>query len=74
MEADLRELPRMRVARHEVLCDDDVRACNTADDPDRVAPRPGSGAVLDGARLELTLPPVSWSVLLLSEEAVKEPA
>jgi alpha-N-arabinofuranosidase len=70
VEVDLRGFPALHVVEHSVLSDPDIRAVNTADDPDRVVPRPG-GAVgaavrLDGGRLHVELPPVSWTVLRLS--------
>ncbi|MGJ7451967.1 alpha-N-arabinofuranosidase [Aquipuribacter sp. MA13-13] len=55
----------MVVVEHSVLADDDIRARNTADDPDRVTPRRGSGARVEDGRARLALPPVSWNVLRL---------
>lgn len=46
------------------LAEDDPCACNTAQQPDRVVPRPARAAVADG-RLRLVLPPVSWSAVRL---------
>jgi alpha-L-arabinofuranosidase len=65
LEVVLRDLDGVQVTEHLVLCDEDLRACNTADRPDRVVPRPGSGARLDGALLRVELPPRSWNVLVL---------
>ncbi len=53
------------VLGHSVLADDDIRARNTADDPDRVVPREGSGARVEDGRVRIGLPPVSWNVLRL---------
>ncbi|MGW4642425.1 arabinosylfuranosidase ArfA [Sphaerisporangium sp. NPDC004334] len=53
----------MRVAEHLELADDDPSARNTAADPERVVPRQGAGAALDGRRATLTLPPVSWTIV-----------
>jgi alpha-N-arabinofuranosidase len=64
-DVDVRALPRLRVAEHSVLADTDVRAVNTAGDPDRVRPRPGTGAELADGSLSVTLAPVSWNVLRL---------
>lgn len=69
MTVDLRALPGLRVAEHHVLTDDDVRASNSAADPDRVRPRAGAGATVDDGALGLTLPPVSWTALRLSPSA-----
>ncbi|GAB7042305.1 MULTISPECIES: arabinosylfuranosidase ArfA [Catenuloplanes] len=54
----------LRIGDATVLADDDVYATNTADAPDRVAPRPHPG-VTPGS-LDVVLPPVSWSVIPLS--------
>jgi alpha-N-arabinofuranosidase len=70
LRAALRELDGIRVAEHLVLADDDLRACNTAEDPDRVVPRAGTGARVDGATLTAELPPLSWSVLRLTGPAL----
>jgi alpha-N-arabinofuranosidase len=45
----------------------DVRAANTADNPERIKPRAGSGVgVEDGNRLRGSLPPLSYHVLRLA--------
>jgi alpha-N-arabinofuranosidase len=69
LRAVLRDLDGARVVEHTVLADADIRACNTAEDPDRVVPRPGRGAVVDGGELSADLPPFSWSVVRLSVDA-----
>ena len=43
----------------------DLRAANTADAPDKVAPRDGKGLGLDGGRLIGALPPLSYHVVRL---------
>lgn len=48
---------------HTLINHDDLNAVNTADTPDNVAPEAGSGARLDGGKLELTLPPLSYSMV-----------
>jgi alpha-N-arabinofuranosidase len=45
----------------------DLRAANTADAPDRVAPRDGTGLGLDGGRLIGALPPLSYHVVRLKK-------
>jgi alpha-N-arabinofuranosidase len=66
LTADLRGFGTLQVAEHSVLADDDLQAVNTAEDPDRVAPRRGTGARLDDGQLTVGLPPASWNVLRLS--------
>jgi alpha-N-arabinofuranosidase len=66
LTADVRGFGALQVAEHSVLADDDLQARNTAEHPDRVAPRRGAGAQLDGGQLTVGLPPASWNVLRLS--------
>ncbi len=65
VELDLRPLAPDVVESAQLLWDPDVHASNTADDRDRVVPRPIS-AVLDEGRLRVTLPPVSWAAVRLA--------
>ncbi|GAA3015333.1 alpha-N-arabinofuranosidase [Streptosporangium longisporum] len=53
----------LRPVEHLELTDDDLSAVNTADAPDRVTPRPGAGARLEGRRAFLNLLPVSWNIV-----------
>jgi alpha-L-arabinofuranosidase len=59
----LRAFPGYRVVEHLLLADDDLDAVNTRDHPDRVTPSIGARPSMDGASLEVVLPPVSWNVL-----------
>jgi alpha-N-arabinofuranosidase len=65
LEAVLRDLDGARVTEHVVLADDDLDAANTAERPDRVTPRQGSGAEVRDGSLQAQLPPRSWNVLRL---------
>jgi alpha-N-arabinofuranosidase len=51
-----------------VLRDDDLAAVNSAVAPNRVAPRPASGASLAAGKLTAALPPASWNVLCLKRQ------
>lgn len=54
------------LAKHLTMGGGDLRAANTAADPERVVPRDGSGiGVEDGARLVGSLPPLSYHVVRL---------
>jgi alpha-N-arabinofuranosidase len=66
LTADVRGFGALQVADHSVLADDDLQARNTADQPDRVVPRRGSGARLTDGELTVGLPPASWNVLRLT--------
>jgi alpha-N-arabinofuranosidase len=48
---------------HVLIKHDDLRAKNTGDNPDNVAPQEGDGAKLVEGRLELLLPPLSYSMI-----------
>jgi alpha-N-arabinofuranosidase len=48
----------------EQLHSPDLHAANTRDAPDRVAPRPLDGVLIDGEHLRVTLPPASWNVIV----------
>jgi alpha-N-arabinofuranosidase len=47
------------------LTDEDLRATNTADLPDRVSPRPISGLSVEDGQLIVELPRVSWNAVAL---------
>ncbi|GAA1257370.1 alpha-N-arabinofuranosidase [Pseudonocardia aurantiaca] len=69
LEVDVRALPVDVVREALTLADDDRSARNTAEEPDRVVPRPNTTAQLTDGRLRVELPPVSWSVLRLGVAA-----
>ncbi|WP_309057013.1 alpha-L-arabinofuranosidase C-terminal domain-containing protein, partial [Streptomyces sp.] len=54
------------IVEHTVLADADPDARNTLDEPDRVTPHPGVGAVLAGSALSVTLEPLSWTMIRLA--------
>jgi len=70
-EIDLRAFPGARLEGATVLADEDWRACNTQQEPDRVAPRQTQDVRVADDRLHAVLPPVSWNVARL---AVGSPA
>ena len=69
LEAVLHGLGTPSMAEHLVLADPDLRAANTADQPDRVVPRTVSGARFESGTLHAELPPRSWNVLRLEHAA-----
>ncbi|MFG1945950.1 alpha-N-arabinofuranosidase [Nonomuraea sp. NPDC048826] len=64
LELDARALGGARITSATTLTDPDVYARNSADDPDRVAPRANENVEQDPMRV--LLPPVSWNVIHLS--------
>lgn len=65
LHADLRAFGSLRVAEHIVLHHDDVKAVNTEAAAETVAPKAGDLGVLDGGKLTVTLPALSWNVIRL---------
>jgi alpha-N-arabinofuranosidase len=65
LEATLHGLGSPAVAEHLVLADDDPRAANTAEQPDRVVPRSVAGARVENGVLHADLPARSWNVVRL---------
>ncbi|MFI7703595.1 alpha-N-arabinofuranosidase [Nonomuraea sp. NPDC049480] len=63
LEIDARALGGKRIVEATTLTDADVYARNTADEPDRVAPRANPDVEHDPMRV--LLPPVSWNVIRL---------
>lgn len=63
LEIDLRSFGACEIVEHLVLAHDDLKAANTAVDPDRVAPHAGGDATADGANVRATLKPASWNVV-----------
>ncbi len=69
LEGDLRSLPGYEVVEHVVLEHADVKATNTLQRPQEVAPHPrGDAAARDGA-LTALLPKLSWNVIRLARRA-----
>jgi alpha-L-arabinofuranosidase len=62
---DLRAFASVELAEATMLCDENLFAVNTMEDPDRVAPKPHSSAQVVGTALEAELPPASWSMFVL---------
>ncbi|RUS46641.1 alpha-N-arabinofuranosidase [Cohnella sp. AR92] len=63
-DIDLRSFGSASLIEHILMECDDVYAANTAEQPDRVAPRNGAGTVAsEGAVFTAQLPKASWNVL-----------
>lgn len=65
LSVDLRAFGKLRVDEHSVLHHDDVKAVNTEDAPDTVVPANGELGVMDGGKLSITLPSLSWNMIRL---------
>ncbi len=67
LSVDLRDFPGLSKVSHELLHHDDVKAVNTEENPDNVRPVTGHGGKLDGGRLEIEVPALSWNVIRLTK-------
>jgi alpha-N-arabinofuranosidase len=65
LDAELAGLGAFAVREHLVLADTDLDAANTEAEPERIVPRQGGGATVEGAVLRAQLPPLSWNVVRL---------
>ena len=67
LTVELRALGNLRVAEWLTLRHDDLKAVNTRERPDNVAPQAAEGASVAGGTLTAVLQPASWNVLRLSQ-------
>ncbi len=65
IEGDCRDYADYRVLEHITLTSDDLKAQNTAENPDRVVPESNGNADLSDGKLSATLPKASWNVIRL---------
>ena len=71
LSIDLRAFDKLRFAEHIVLHHDDVKAVNTEEHPDNVAPTAGAPASVDGGRASVVVPALSWNVIRFAPEGVR---
>ena len=67
LTVDLRAFPGLRVAEHILLHHDDVKARNTLENPNEVAPTAGEGGKIEDGRLQVRLGNLSWNVIRLEK-------
>jgi alpha-N-arabinofuranosidase len=67
LTADLRDFTSLQHVEHTVLHHDDVKAVNTEENPDNVALVAGPGSKLDGGKLTIAIPALSWNVIRLTK-------
>ncbi len=56
----------LQLVEELTICDDDLGATNTAEHPDRIAPRSLGIATIDEHGATADLPPASWSIIRLT--------
>ena len=71
LAGELRGFGPLSFVEHLVLENADPKAVNTAGS-EKVKPRAGGGAKIEGTRLEARLPALSWNVIRLSTSAGRE--
>jgi alpha-N-arabinofuranosidase len=60
---EARSFGALRLAQSDQLHDDDLKAVNTRQQPDRVRPTPLDEVIVDSNRVRMTLAPASWNVV-----------
>ncbi len=65
LTADLRAFGPLRVSEHILLHHDDVKAINTEEQPNTVAPVTLHDGTVDGGQLSIKVPSKSWNVIRL---------
>lgn len=63
LTVDMRDFHGLNGVSHEVLVHSDVKAVNTEENPNNVAPQKMTGGKLDGGRLTIDIPRLSWNVI-----------
>lgn len=67
LTADLRDFGPLQLEEHLLLHHDDVNAVNTENDPCQVVPVKGPGGTLEGGKLSIIIPALSWNVIRLAK-------
>jgi len=68
LEGDVRAFPGYSVISQTTLTHSDLKATNTAANPNNVTPRAGGNAKVSDGQLTATLPPASWNVIRLAKK------
>ena len=68
LHVDARALDHPVLVAHVALSDDDPDAVNSADRPDRVTPRRLDSSTVDGGRVVVRLPALSWNMVRLTAD------
>lgn len=63
LEIDLRSFGACSILEHIVLENDNLKATNTAGEPNRVTPKMTGNATADGSKINATLGKASWNVI-----------
>lgn len=66
LDVDLRSAGNVRVTAHEILSCSDMNAYNSLEHPDAVCMRSIECEPMDGGKLSLVIPPMSWHVIQIA--------
>jgi alpha-N-arabinofuranosidase len=67
LEADVRSMEDYEVIEHLVLENEDIKARNTAENPNAVIPHSHGKAAMQDGKLQASLPKLSWNVIRLGK-------
>ena len=67
MTCDLRQFADYTIKEHLVLHDEDLKAVNTEENPDRIRPEANGNSRLEDGRLTAVLKHKSWNVIRLGD-------
>ena len=65
VEVSARGFAKLKLGQAHQLRHQDLSACNSQSEPDKVAPTALGGVVVDGERIRITLAPASWNLINL---------
>lgn len=65
LNCDLRSFGDLAIDEHILLAGHDVKAANTEANPNNVVPTRGDGGTIEGGKLNIRIPKLSWNVLRL---------
>lgn len=68
LEIDLRCFEELKSAEHILMHDDDVKAVNTEEDPDRVSPVRGEDPKIEDGKAVVNIMPLSWNVIRFKKQ------
>ena len=67
LDVDLRSFEGLSSSSHIIMHNDDVKAVNTEENPDNVAPNEAVSGKLSDGRASIMLPALSWNVIRITK-------
>ena len=72
LDIDLRAFGDLQLKEHIMLHHSDVKAVNTEENPDNVAPTAGPGGTIDNGKAQIRVPALSWNVLRFVPRSLRQ--